>query len=99
MTQDVVSRVAAEDAIADDYGAIEYQGAYTMELMTETDYPTFNVAASNQAFFEWKKHKKKGIMEFRDFGYVSPMTGTKAPSHHTPWKDAMDDSLESYLKI
>ncbi|MFQ3301668.1 MAG: trimethylamine monooxygenase, partial [Planktomarina sp.] len=77
----------------------EYQGAYTMELMNETDYPSFNVEASNQAFFEWKKHKKTGIMEFRDHGYISPMTGTKAPAHHTPWKDAMDDSLESYLKI
>ena len=99
MAQDVLDRIAAEDAIADDYGAVEYQGAYTMELMNETDYPSFNVAASNQAFFEWKKHKKKGIMEFRDHGYVSPMTGTKAPAHHTPWKDAMDDSLESYLEI
>ena len=99
MAQDVLDRIAAEDAIADDYGAVEYQGAYTMELMNETDYPSFNVAASNQAFFEWKKHKKKGIMEFRDHGYVSPMTGTKAPAHHTPWKEAMDDSLESYLEI
>ena len=99
MAQDVVDRVATEDAIADDYGAVEYQGAYTMELMNETDYPSFNVEASNQAFFEWKKHKKMGIMEFRDHGYISPMTGTKAPAHHTPWKDAMDDSLESYLEI
>ena len=99
MAQDVLDRIAAEDAIADDYGAVEYQGAYTMELMNETDYPSFNVAASNQAFFEWKKHKKKGIMEFRDHGYVSPMTGTKAPAHHTPWKEAMDDSLETYLEI
>ena len=99
MAQDVVDRVAAEDTIVDDYGAVEYQGAYTMELMNETDYPSFNVEASNQAFFEWKKHKKTGIMEFRDHGYISPMTGTKAPAHHTPWKDAMDDSLESYLKI
>ena len=99
MAQDVVERVAAEDTIVDDYGAVEYQGAYTMELMNETDYPSFNVEASNQAFFEWKTHKKTGIMEFRDHGYISPMTGTKAPAHHTPWKDAMDDSLESYLEI
>jgi len=26
------------------------------------------------------------------------MTGSKAPPHHTPWKDALDDSLESYLQ-
>ena len=25
------------------------------------------------------------------------MTGTMAPVHHTPWLEALDDSLESYL--
>lgn len=98
MAQDVVDRVAAEDAIEDDYGAIRYQGAYTEELIGETDYPSFDIEAANQAFFEWKKHKKQGIMTFRDHGYVSPMTGSKAPPHHTPWKDALDDSLEAYLQ-
>jgi trimethylamine monooxygenase len=99
MAQDVIDRIAAEDAIEDDYGCIKYQGAYTMELIEETDYPSFDITASNKAFYEWKKHKKKGIMDFRNYGYVSPMTGTKAPEHHTAWKDALDDSLESYLNI
>jgi len=99
MIRDVIDRIATEDALADDYGAIEYQGAYTMELVAETDYPSFDVSASNKAFFEWKRHKKKGIMDFRNYSYTSPMTGTEAPPHHTPWKDAMDDSLESYLEI
>jgi trimethylamine monooxygenase len=26
------------------------------------------------------------------------LTGTKAPAHHTPWRDALDDSLEAYLR-
>ena len=99
MKQDVVDRVAAEDAIEDDYSAVAYQGAYTLELIEETDYPSFNVEAANQAFYEWKKYKKKGIMEFRNYGHTSPMTGTKAPAHHTAWKDALDDSLESYLEV
>ncbi|MEM7067642.1 MAG: NAD(P)/FAD-dependent oxidoreductase [Pseudomonadota bacterium] len=96
---DVKAREDAEDALEDDYACIDYQGAYTLELIEETDYPSFDVGASNQAFYEWKKHKKKGIMEFRNHGYVSPMTGTMAPPHHTPWKDALDDSLESYLEV
>ena len=98
MLADVKAREDAEDALEDDYACIRYQGAYTLELISETDYPTFDVDASNEAFFQWKKHKKKNIMEFRNNGYVSPMTGTEAPPHHTPWKDALDDSLESYLK-
>ncbi|MCY4050481.1 MAG: NAD(P)/FAD-dependent oxidoreductase [Gammaproteobacteria bacterium] len=87
-----------EDNIADDYGAIEYQGRYTKHLMDMTDYPPFNIDAANQAFFEWKKHKKQNIMTFRDNGYVSPLTGTRAPAHHTSWVDALDDSMESYLQ-
>ena len=98
MDADWRRRQADEDAIEDDYGAIAYQGAYTQELIDETDYPSFDVEASNQAFYEWKKHKKKGIMEFRNHGYVSPMTGTRAPDHHTPWHEALDDSLEDYLR-
>ena len=99
MEADWQKRQADEDALEDDYARIAYQGAYTQELIDETDYPSFDIEAANQAFYEWKKHKKKGIMGFRDHGYVSPMTGTKAPPHHTPWVDALDDSLESYLDI
>ncbi len=95
---DVVARVAAEDAVEDDYGAIRYQGDYVKELIAETDYPSFDVDGANEAFFQWKKHKKENIMTFRDKGHESVITGTMAPSHHTTWSEAMDDSLESYLK-
>ena len=87
-----------EDSLPDDYGAIEFQGKYTRHLMAKTDYPYFDIKASNQAFFEWKKHKKQDIMTFRDNGYKSPLTGTQAPPHHTAWVEALDDSLESYLE-
>ena len=96
---DVKARQEAEAAIPDDYAAIDYQAAYTNELIADTDYPSFDIQAACQAFYEWKKHKKKGIMTFRDHGYASPMTGTQAPPHHTVWKDALDDSLEDYLKV
>ena len=95
---DVEARVAAEDALEDDYACIRYQGDYTKELIAETDYPSFDVDAANEAFFQWKKHKKENIMGFRDNGYKSAMTGSMAPKHHTKWVDALDDSLETYLK-
>ena len=97
LAADATDREAAEDALEDDYACIRYQGDYVREVMEETDYPTFDIEAANQAFFEWKKHKKKGIMTFRDHGYTSPITGTQAPPHHTPWKEALDDSLDAYL--
>ena len=98
MAADVAERVARDDAGQDDYDAIWYQGDYIKELIEETDYPTFDVEGACQAFKAWKGHKKAGIMTFRDNGYKSVITGTMAPKHHTPWKDAMDDSLEVYLQ-
>ena len=95
---DVVDRVAREDAGEDDYDAIRYQGDYVKELIAETDYPSFDVDGANEAFFQWKKHKKENIMTFRNNCYKSVITGTMAPVHHTPWKDALDDSMESYLQ-
>ncbi|MCY3828476.1 MAG: NAD(P)/FAD-dependent oxidoreductase, partial [Rhodospirillaceae bacterium] len=94
---DVADREAREDALEDDYGAISYQGDYVKELIAETDYPSFDVDGANEAFFQWKKHKKQNIMTFRDNCYRSVMTGSMAPVHHTPWVEAMDDSMESYL--
>ena len=98
MEADVVDRIAREDAGEDDYDAIWYQGDYIKELIADTDYPSFDVEGACQAFKEWKGHKKNDIMTFRNNAYKSVITGTMAPIHHTPWKDALDDSLEVYLQ-
>ncbi|MFO1176233.1 MAG: NAD(P)/FAD-dependent oxidoreductase [Paracoccaceae bacterium] len=98
LLKDVTDRVAGEDAGVDAHDAIHYQGEYVKELIAETDYPSFDVDGACEAFFEWKEHKKQDIMKFRDNAYKSVITGTMAPMHHTPWKDALDDSMESYLR-
>ena len=98
MQADVKNRIAREDALEDDYGCIWYQGDYTLELIKETDYPTFDVEGACQAFKAWKGHKVADIMTFRDNAYRSLITGTMAPEHHTPWKDALDDSMGVYLQ-
>ena len=98
MIADVEERVAREDEGETDYDAIKYQGDYVQELIDETDYPSFDVDGACEAFYAWKKHKKEGIMTFRDNCYKSVMTGSMAPVHHTVWVSAMDDSMESYLE-
>ena len=96
---DVNEREEREDAGEGDAKyAIKYQGDYVKELIAETDYPSFDVDGACEAFFQWKKHKVKDIMAFRNNSYKSVITGTMAPVHHTPWKDALDDSMEAYLK-
>ena len=93
----IEERQAEEDALADDYACIDFQGAYTQDLVDQTDYPDFNTPLVNHMFYDWKKHKKQSIIGYRDHGHTSPLTGTVAPIHHTRWEDALDDSLESYL--
>lgn len=95
---DVAERVAREDAGEDDYYAIRYQGDYVQELIDETDYPSFDIPGVNDAFFEWKKNKKKDIMTFRNLSHKSVMSGKQAPPHHTSWKDCLDDSMKDYLR-
>jgi len=36
-------------------------------------------------------------MGYRDKAFPSTITGGMAPVHHTPWMEAMDDSMASYL--
>jgi trimethylamine monooxygenase len=98
LLDDVAEREAREEASDDVKYAIKYQGAYVKELIAETDYPSFDVDGACAAFFEWKKHKAEDIMAFRDNCYKSVITGTMAPKHHTPWKDALDDSMATYLE-
>ena len=86
--------------LVDDYDTAiaHYTGALGFELLEDTDYPKFDVEGTNQTFMEWEHHKAENIMGFRDNAYKSLMTGTMAPKHHTPWLEAMDDTLEVYLK-
>ncbi|MDK3018780.1 NAD(P)-binding domain-containing protein [Pseudodonghicola flavimaris] len=98
MMADVAEREAREEASDDVKYAIKYQADYVKELVAETDYPSFDIDGACEAFFEWKKHKVEDIMGFRNNSYKSVITGTMAPKHHTPWKEALDDSMEAYLQ-
>lgn len=86
-----------EDALDGPEDQIYFQGDYVQELIDATDYPSFDVEGVNKTFMEWEHHKEEDIMGFRNNAYRSLMTGTMSPAHHTPWLEAMDDSLESYL--
>ncbi len=97
MAADSAEWLAREEALETAYEEIDFQGDYTQDLVDRTDYPNFDIAQVNAMFKEWKGHKKADIMGYRNLGFASTLTGTVAPPHHTPWAEAMDDSLESYL--
>ncbi len=98
MTKDSLAWRAREEKLENDEDMIYFQGAYTQELIDATDYPSFDIETLNKMFMEWERHKHENIMNFRDNSYRSVMTGTMSPKHHTPWMEAMDDSMESYLE-
>lgn len=83
--------------ITSDAQAFTFQGNYIRRLIAKTDYPDLDTDAINQIFLKWKKDKKADIMGYRDKVYPSVLTGTMAEPHHTPWMEALDDSLQTYL--
>lgn len=98
MAPDIATGVMRQDPGESGDDANWYQGDYVKELIEDTDCPTFDVKGACQAFKEWTGYKKKGVMTFRDNSFRSVITGTMAPVHHTPCKDALDDSLAVNLR-
>ena len=98
MKKDWKKWLKREEKLEDAEQMIWFQGDYVKELIDATDYPSFDIESVNKTFMEWEHHKMEDIMTFRNNSYRSLMTGTMSPKHHTPWKKAMDDSMEAYLK-
>ncbi|PRZ55849.1 trimethylamine monooxygenase [Paraburkholderia fungorum] len=88
---------AREEKLVTNQEMFEFQGSYIQELIDATDYPSFDIAGVNKTFLEWKKDKHNDIMGYRNKSYRSLMTGNQSPAHHTPWLEALDDSMEAYL--
>ena len=66
-------------------------------MIAPTDYPPFDVEGVAKTFKQWEHDKEADILGYRNKSYRSTLTGTVAPPHHTPWMEAMDDSLEAFL--
>ncbi len=88
-----------EEKLADAEQMIWFQGDYVKQLIDATDYPSFDIEAVNKTFMTWEHDKAADIMGYRNKSYRSLMTGNQQPAHHTPWLEAMDDSLEAFMKV
>jgi trimethylamine monooxygenase len=97
MEADIQTWSRREALLESDEQMIRFQGDYIKSLIEQTDYPSFDIEGVNQTFLQWEQHKHNDILTFRDHSYRSLMTGTQAPAHHTPWLEALDDSLDAYL--
>jgi trimethylamine monooxygenase len=99
MEADMGLWAAREAAVEDAYQAIQFQADYVAELAQATDYPPFDIPSTVKSFKQWKKDKEASITGYRDKAFPSPVTGTLSPLHHTPWVQAMDDSIAAFLGV
>ncbi|MFA5951041.1 MAG: NAD(P)/FAD-dependent oxidoreductase [Hyphomicrobium sp.] len=97
MAADINKWVSMEEKLADASQMIDFQTEYVRELIQATDYPHLDVDMVAKMFKDWEHHKGDGILTYRDKSHRSTLTGTLAPPHHTPWVQALDDSLEAFL--
>lgn len=97
MATDIKEWRERESALSDAMDEVDFQAAYVRDLLGETDYPTLDVEGVAEIFKQWLRDKQKDILGYRNLRYRSTITGTLSPAHHTPWMQAMDDSLEAFL--
>ena len=96
--KDIKEWVEKEEKLEDPIQMIDFQTEYTKDLYAASDYPKIDFELIQSHFKEWEHHKEEDIMTYRNKSFSSPVTGTIAPLHHTPWAEAMDDSKEAFLK-
>jgi trimethylamine monooxygenase len=95
--KDINQWVAQEEKLEDPIQMIDFQTEYTKDLHSMTDYPEIDFELIRVHFKDWEHYKVEDIMTYRNHSFSSPVTGTVAPLHHTPWAEAMDDSMEVFL--
>jgi len=98
MQKDINDWVVREEALEDAHQMIDFQTDYCVDLCSSIDYPEIDFELIRKNFYEWEDHKEENILTYRDKSFPSPVTGTVGPSHHTTWLEAMDDSMQTYLK-
>ena len=98
INNDINKWVLEEEALRDPIQMIDFQTEYTKDLHSLSDYPTIDFELIRKHFKVWEHHKEEDIMTYRNNSFSSAVTGTVAPIHHTSWAEAMDDSMETFMK-
>lgn len=98
MDKDIKEWTRREEALSNPIEDIDFQTDYTRDLCSATNYPAIDLDMIADMFKKWEHDKEESIVGYRNNSFRSPCTGTKAPVHHTPWWDAMDDSMSDFLR-
>ena len=98
INEDINKWVSQEEVLEDPIQMIDFQTEYTKDLYSRSDYPEIDFELIRKHFKDWEHHKEDDIMTYRNNSFSSAVTGTIAPIHHTPWSEAMDDSMKVFME-
>ena len=97
MEKETAAWMAREEALKNPTEMIDFQTDYMKDLVKDIDYPKVDLGECAAMFKVWEHQKEESILGYRNHAFASPVTGTRAPVHHTEWFKALDDSMASFL--
>jgi len=98
VAQDILHWVGREEKLEDPLQMIDFQTDYTVDLCKKVDYPVIDFELIRKHFYQWEHDKIEDIIHYRNKSFSSAVTGSVAPIHHTNWLQAMDDSMDAFMK-
>ncbi|OWF43805.1 senecionine N-oxygenase-like [Mizuhopecten yessoensis] len=95
MELDMKKWLEEEALLKNCYDHITFQTAFVCDLAREVGCKyNLDVAA---LFNKWEDDKHSNVVTYRDHAFTSVFTGTPGIKHHTPWIEAFDDSLDTFV--
>ena len=98
IAKDIAYWVKKEEKLEDPLQMIDFQTEYTVDLCKQVDYPKIDFELIRKHFYQWEHDKIEDIVNYRNKSFSSAVTGSVAPIHHTNWLEAMDDTMETFMK-
>jgi len=98
ITKDITNWVNKEEKLENPLQMIDFQTEYTVDLCNDVDYPKIDFELIRKHFYQWEHDKVEDIVNYRNKSFSSAVTGSIAPIHHTNWLEAIDDSMDTFMK-
>jgi trimethylamine monooxygenase len=97
MAEDIESWRERQATLSGAFEDIDFQADHLLTLSKDVDYPVFDLELTREQFRRWEHDKAENILTYRDKSFSSAVTGTESPVHHTPWWEAFDDTMSTFM--
>jgi trimethylamine monooxygenase len=97
MAEDIDSWRERQASLSNAFEDIDFQADHLLTLSKDVDYPVFDLDLTREQFRRWEHDKVEDILTYRDKSFSSAVTGVASPVHHTPWWEAFDDTMTTFM--